>query len=167
MSTLIKWEEPQSVIDHEWQNKYVPQVKTIQRICFTTTLILSVPLLWVTFTWARSELGYTLLGLVTTGCLLPAGLWFKIWPYKLGRRCEIGSEKIHKLYGSVKYWGYDVCPFKWREVQKYEFLAHPHLPQVRCLIFSLKGSKPDAVFNFSLEEVDEQQLQAILRKYLD
>jgi len=166
MTTLMEWEEPQSVIDFEWQSKYAPQIKGLQRTGIASTLILGVPLIWATLHWAPSAIGYTLFGLAGAGLFFPFSLSSQLWPYKFGRRCQIGGKKLYKSYGSLKFSGYDGKPFKWSEVQKYEFCDHPKLPHVRCLVFSLKGYKQAVVFNFSPEEINEQQLQAILREYL-
>jgi hypothetical protein len=79
MTTLMKWEEPQSVIDFEWRSKYAPQIKAIQRTGIVSTVILGVPLIWVTFHWAPSAIGYTLFGLVGAGLVFPFSLLGQLW----------------------------------------------------------------------------------------
>jgi len=177
MSTLIKWEEPQSVIDFEWQNKYAPQIKAIWRTCVVTTLILSVPALSVVFLWARFALYSTILGLIGTGFIFPC-ISLPLWLYKFGSRCRIGEKVLSRSCGPDNYFlsGYDGRPFKWTEIQKYEFVDHPDLPEIRRLVFSLKARRDEAffnkryerkaIFNFTPEEVSEQQLQAILHEHL-
>jgi len=168
MSTLIVWEEPQAVIDFEWRNTYAPEIKILLRTCILTTLVLSVPSLTAVFLWARFALNITLWGLFGTGAMLPVSLSLPTWLYKFGRRCKIGEKVLSKSFGKANYFlsGYENHPFKWKQIQKYEFADHPDLPQIRRLIFSLKGSRRNVIFNFSPEEVDEQYFQAILNKHL-
>lgn len=84
----------------------------------------------------------------------------QLWPYKFGRRCQIGDKVLSKSYGYANYYlsGWEKRPFKWRVIKAYEFVNHPQLPQIRRLVFSLKGHEPEAVFNFSPEEVNEEHL---------
>lgn len=177
MSTLMKWEEPQSVVDFEWQNKDSPQIKAIWRTCVVTTLILGVPALSTVFLLAHFALYSTILGLVGTGVILP-GISFPLWIRKFGRRCQIGDRVLSKSFGPDNYYlsGFEVRPFKWAEIQEYKFDDHPDLPEIRRLIFSLKVRKDEAffnkeykrkaIFNFAPGEVNEQELEAILREHM-
>ena len=146
------------------------------RTCLVTTLILSVPVLPAVFIWARFALYSTLLGLVGTAFILP-GYSLPLWLHKLGSRCQIGDKVLSKSYGPDNIFSESaVRPFKWTEIQEFEFVDHPDLPKIRRLVFSLKVPRIDkffnkqmkrvVIFNFSPDEVSEQQLQAILCEHV-
>lgn len=162
MSTLIKWKEPQSVVDWDRHEKMVPQVK-ILRLFAKYTLILSMPLLLSTWFWAPSVLVTALLGLFFTGCVYPALLYCQCLPRRLERQNEIGDEKICQRVGHV-------CnvSFKWSNIRAYTIVDHPALLEIRCLHLTVRNYKWEGAFdfNFSPNDVDEQRLREIMDEQL-
>lgn len=94
---------------------------------------------------------------------VPALLVGAVWvDSKVGNQCVINKKGMIRIFGTKG------TLYPWKEIETYRFVDYMHVPNVRDLIIVVhqRNRQFERHLRFYPHEVDENELEELLREYL-
>ncbi len=156
----LQWTEPIAARQWRWQTQELPAVKQVFWLYPKWALVIGVPTLIFVHHLAPEEVAHVATCLFGFAGLLPAYLGLSTWiACKEGKRYSIMGEGLRVAYG-----GKVIHP--WKDIENYQIVKHPHLPDLRVLEFKMKRSRKTYQWAFSPSQMDERELEKVMQKHL-
>lgn len=157
MTDRIKWIQPSEITERELQEKTLPEVQKVFRLCTRYFLMAGIPLV---------ILGYFVNGL-NFSVFIFFGLAWLIYQYpvigwvssrqirKCGIKCQVNSKGIQ----------YSLRFFYWREVQEYNLRPSDLSSDVVTLNLKMRPNNYWRSLSYYRHDVDEQELRSVLERF--
>ena len=163
MAALLKWKEPRAVTDYEFKHEGLPALKNMFWLFGKWSVILGIPVTYVTWRWMPEALLPALRGLLICGTFLPAAFSLQFW-----LSCKMGIHYQIDKKGLLRFFGDKARRYFWKDIESYRFDDYPNIPDIRQLIISVtfRQKKFEREFRFDPQQVNEQTLAELLRQHL-